>query len=616
MRPALPLLLLGAVAATAFGAAPPPGPNDAATRTPIRHLVIVVGENVSFDALFATYQPPAGQTVRNLLAAGIVRTDGTPGPHYARAVQHQHSNPGGHYTLDPVEGAPYARLPQPSLTGVYDMQTGQPYGSVPDPRFAGLAVNGPFQISRFAAYGAQDGHETGDPVHRFFQMWQQTGGSNANLHRYAWVATTTGRGGDSEGVTPEHVDQGAELMGFFNMAAGDAPYFRGLADRYALSDNYHQSLMGGTTANFLAIATGDAAIYEHGGHAATPPARQIDDPNPAPGTANFYVHDGFGGGSYVRCDEASQPGVAPILQALAKLHRAPHCEPGTYYLVNNYDPPFLADGTPVPLGPERSVYPPQSKPDIGSALGKGGVSWAWYTGGRDREDIVDDPLYALAAKLATAAAPTASAEARAAATLAEAQGLIYNNSGDPLTAFPAVIQGPGRDHLQNLKAVQAAIAAGDLPAVSFVVPKNIDSGPPGYSASARYELFVRDLLARFEANPALYASTAIVITTDEGGGYFDSGWIQTLDFFGDGPRIPMLVVSPYARRGHVDHVYQDHASLLKFIEYNWSLPPLSARSRDRLPNPRPGRDPYRPANQPAIGDLTSMFDFGGARPKR
>jgi len=72
----------------------------------------------------------------------------------------------------------------------------------------------------------------------------------------------------------------------------------------------------------------------------------------------------------------------------------------------------------------------------------------------------------------------------------------------------------------------------------------------------------------------------------------------------------MLVVSPYAKKGHVDHVYHDHASILKFIEHNWQLQPLSARSRDNLPNPTSvSNNPYLPANQPAIGDLTSMFDF-------
>ncbi len=119
------------------------------------------------------------------------------------------------------------------------------------------------------------------------------------------------------------------------------------------------------------------------------------------------------------------------------------------------------------------------------------------------------------------------------------------------------------------------------------------------------------MLAKVQADPTLWAHTAILVTTDEGGGgHFDTGYIQTLDFFGDGPRIPMLVVSPYARRGTVEHTYFDHASVLKFIERNWRLPPLSKRSRDTLPNPVTlAGNPYQPINTPAVGDLMSMFAF-------
>jgi phospholipase C len=83
----------------------------------------------------------------------------------------------------------------------------------------------------------------------------------------------------------------------------------------------------------------------------------------------------------------------------------------------------------------------------------------------------------------------------------------------------------------------------------------------------------------------LEAQTALFITFDEGGGYYDSGFIQPIDFFGDGPRVPLVVVSPYSKGGHVAHSYADHVSILKFIERNWRLEPLSARSRDNLPNP-------------------------------
>jgi phospholipase C len=97
---------------------------------------------------------------------------------------------------------------------------------------------------------------------------------------------------------------------------------------------------------------------------------------------------------------------------------------------------------------------------------------------------------------------------------------------------------------------------------------------------------------------------------DEGGGYYDSGYIQPLDFFGDGPRIPLIAVSPFTRGGHVSHTYTDHVSILKFIERNWKLKPLTERSRDNFPNPKSFDDnPYVPKNSPAIGDLFDLFDF-------
>ncbi len=112
-----------------------------------------------------------------------------------------------------------------------------------------------------------------------------------------------------------------------------------------------------------------------------------------------------------------------------------------------------------------------------------------------------------------------------------------------------------------------------------------------------------------QAHPEIWQDTAILVTTDEGGGYYDSGYIQILDFFGDGTRIPFLAISPFAKRGFVDHTYYDHASILKFIEMNWGLPPLSPRSRDNLPNPVASADPYVPQNRPAIGDLMNLFQF-------
>ena len=149
-----------------------------------------------------------------------------------------------------------------------------------------------------------------------------------------------------------------------------------------------------------------------------------------------------------------------------------------------------------------------------------------------------------------------------------------------------------------------------MPAVAFVIPPNTESGHPATSTVSRYEGFLRKLIDKVQSNPALWAKTAILVTVDEGGGYWDSGYIQILDAFGDGTRIPLIAVSPFAQRGLVDHTYTDHVSILKFIEANWRLGPLSARSRDQLANPiADAADPYVPANRPAIGDLMNLFRF-------
>jgi phospholipase C len=118
------------------------------------------------------------------------------------------------------------------------------------------------------------------------------------------------------------------------------------------------------------------------------------------------------------------------------------------------------------------------------------------------------------------------------------------------------------------------------------------------------------LVDAVKSDSKLWASTAIFITTDEGGGHYNSGYIQPVDFFGDGSRIPMIAVSKYSAGGRISHGYADHASLAKFIKRNWGLPPITGRSRDNLPNPVHRSDnPYVPVNAPAIGDLFDLFNF-------
>jgi phospholipase C len=165
-------------------------------------------------------------------------------------------------------------------------------------------------------------------------------------------------------------------------------------------------------------------------------------------------------------------------------------------------------------------------------------------------------------------------------------------------------------HLKDTLDLYDAIEGGNLPAVSYVKPSTFNDGHPASSKIDLLEAFTRKIIEGVRANKELWESTAILVTVDEGGGYYDSGYVQPVDYFGDGTRIPLIVVSKYSEGGIVSHEYSDHASIVKFIERNWNLPKVSLRARDNLPNPKTSdENPYVPQNSPAIGDLWGNFDF-------
>ncbi len=654
--------------------------NDDTTATPIKHVIIIIGENRSFDHIFATYKPVSGDKILNLLSEGIVRSDGSPGPNYGAALQYQGQDY-NKYRLNPPK-TPYVVLP-PALAGgpsdpyvcaalgyanvtscvnnatlaaaksvengladdyyqyLLTGGTGQTSGT-PDNRVkyngqdASYLPSGPYQLTNpnypYDAYAAS-------PVHRFFQMQQQLDCDAAVANRkdgwgcssdlYPWVEVTVGAGSNGAaqpaGFNDTSTGEGSTSMGFFNVQEGDAPYLKYLADHYSMSDNYHQAVKGGTGANHVMMGTGDAVWFSDGnGHPQTPPNNpvnpqmpgtppsgvsalsEIENPNPQPSTNNFYTQDGYGGGSgsptavapkanygggsYVNCSDQNQPGVDAVVDYLQSLRRKvnPNCQPGHYYLLNNYNPGYFGDGTNAytDANPHNYVFtvPPSNLRTVGDELNDRHISWAYYGDQFDRylaDKYVTNPedVYCNICNWAQ-----------------------YSTS---IMTNKAVREA----HLKDTIDLYAAIANGTLPAVSYVKPSGLVDGHPASSKLNLYEGFVKKIVDAVKANPKLWASTALFVTFDEGGGYWDSGYVQPLDFFGDGTRTPMIVVSPYSRGGHISHTYTDHVSTLKFIERNWRLPPVTNRSRDNLPDPVMARNPYIPVNSPAIGDMFDLFDF-------
>jgi phospholipase C len=615
-----------------------------AARTPIQHLIVVIGENRGFDHIFGLYKPRSSQSISNLLSRGIVNQDGSPGPNFGAAAQFQVS-PQPSYFISAPNGSktPFATLPPPDLSGVPQFAsdtdpppfatiaaaafaepslepqdtfllttgaTGLLTGVGPDTRIFNVTnlPNGPYQqtaLDPATGNGLAYDSYTEDTVHRFFQMWQQSDcgtvhASPANptgcLSDLLPFVTTTSLAPLVEGMgTP---------MAFFNVNAGDAPYLKKLADQFTLSDNYHQAVMGGTYANHIMLGTGDMLFFSDGaGNAVVPPPIPgqvlglptplplIANPNPVPGSNNRYAYDLLGLlGIYVKCADNTQPGVAAITRYLQSLpyHASANCEPDHYYAVNIIFPGFHPDGTPAnpanpnpaPDGSDLVFVPPSTVKTIGDALIEKNVSWRYYGGGFD--------------------------------AAVDGEPNAYCPNCNPMQFATSIMANPAvrQEHNKDIVDFFADVAGNNLPAVSFVKPSGFVDGHPATSKLDLFEAFLKSIIDKVQAKPSLFAHSAILVTFDETGGFYDSGFIQPLDFFGDGPRVPMIAISPFSKGGQVVHTYYDHASILKFIERNWGLQPLTARSRDNLPNPvQDASNPYVPKNMPAIGDLMEMFHF-------
>ncbi len=224
-------------------------------------------------------------------------------------------------------------------------------------------------------------------------------------------------------------------MAFYNVQMGDVPVLKSLADEYTMSDNFHQSVMGGTGPNHVMLGTGDAIFWSDGNGNPTVPPSHIANPNPQPGTDDVYTVDLNFDGNF-----ASRHFMGVLRRRVRRSRNA-------------------------------SAQSHQHE--------SAGAGWRCL--------------------------------------------LQYLQLCDGFFC---------RDRQQH--------AAGGF----FVKPEMACSN--GHPASSKLDLFegmVENIVDHLKANPALMAQTALFITFDEGGGFYDSGYIQPLDFFGDGPRIPMMAVN-------------------------------------------------------------------------
>jgi len=239
-----------------------------------------------------------------------------------------------------------------------------------------------------------------------------------------------------------------------------------------------------------------------------------------------------------------------------------------------HDGPLTPDGylvgtlypsaTPHPASaPANQLVPPQTFPTIGDNLSGQSIDWAWYAGGWNA---------------ALAGTP-------------DAGGVNFQYNHQPFVYFANYADGaPGRAHLKDEADFMAAAQAGTLPAVSFIKPAGVDNEHPNYTDVLTGELHAEDLINAIRNGPN-WQDTAIVVTYDEHGGFWDHVAPPPGDKWGPGTRVPAIVISPFARKGYVDSTVYDTTSITALIEHRWNLAPLGTRDG-------------------AAADLTNAFDFG------
>ncbi|HYB42419.1 MAG TPA: alkaline phosphatase family protein [Candidatus Methylomirabilis sp.] len=210
--------------------------------------------------------------------------------------------------------------------------------------------------------------------------------------------------------------------------------------------------------------------------------------------------------------------------------------------------------------PDAERVPPQTFPTIGDRLSAAGIDWAWYAGGWNNAVAGrPDPLFEF-----------------------HHHPFVYFAAYAEATAARAA-------HLKDEADFLRSLGDDTLPAVSYIKPIGEMDSHAGYSTELAGEAHAVELIRAVESSP-YWKRTAIIVTYDDYGGWYDHVPPRLADRWGPGGRVPALIVSPWARRGAIDSTLYDHTSILKLIEWRWNLAPLAARDA-------------------AASDMTAAFDF-------
>lgn len=235
------------------------------------------------------------------------------------------------------------------------------------------------------------------------------------------------------------------------------------------------------------------------------------------------------------------------------------------------------------LAAAKQLAPPDyAWTDLTYLLYKQNVPWAYYVFNGTEPDCQDDA--------AMSCAPVA-------------QNAKTPGTWNPLPYFDTVKQDGQLGNIQSLNNFYDAAKKGTLPAVSWIEPSGaVSEHPPALISTG--QAYVTGLVNAIMSGPD-WDSTAIFLSWDDWGGFYDHVAPPTVDENGYGLRVPGIVISPYAKQGNIDHQILSHDAYVKFIEDDFLDGQRLDPATDGRPDPRPG---VREDN-PQLGNLVNDFDF-------
>ncbi|HEX7324850.1 MAG TPA: acid phosphatase [Rhodanobacteraceae bacterium] len=350
-----------------------------------------------------------------------------------------------------------------------------------------------------------------------------------------------------------------------------------LAREFTLCDNFFMGAFGGSFLNHQYLVAAQPPTYPDADH--SPAAHRI-----------AVLEDGPEGIH----PKLAKDSPASAMQGETKF-AAPTSLTPDFHAVNTFGPPYSPGFSVDPHNPlladasKADTLPPQTHQTIGDTLSARGVDWAWYGGGwqmaldgKGTHGISD--VFPVSPNFQAHHQPLNYFRQFAPGTVARARHLRDGGTGNTAAT----------------NRLLADIEAGRLPAVTFYKPQGNLNMHAGYSDIAAGDAHVARIIAALRASP-IWRDTVVIVTVDENGGWWDHVASPKADRWGPGTRIPAVVLSPFAKHGHVEHAVHDTGSIQRFLNRRFELAPLPGIVlRDAA---------MRRHNGFAPGDLTGALDL-------